>query len=281
MIIDGHTHVFSPRVQQDRGGYAGRDACFAALYADPKAKLVTADELVAAMDAGGIAVSVVASIGWTTPALCAEANDYVMEAVSRFPKRLIGLGMVLPGSPEAEKEIERCARGGLKGIGELRPDVQGCDLGDIKTLQPFVQALIDNNLVLLTHASEPVGHSYPGKGTVTPEKLYPFISSFPELKIICAHWGGGLPFYALMPEVKKALANVWYDTAASPYLYIPQIYQEAINLVGAEKIIFGSDYPLLSPARLLREIDSVILTPAEKEAILAGNAQKLFGIAGV
>jgi hypothetical protein len=278
MIIDCHTHVFSPRVQQDRGGYVGRDACFAALYSDPKARIINADELVAAMDAGGIDISVIASIGWATPALCAEANDYMIESVARFPKRLIGLGAVLPGSPEANREIERCARGGLKGIGELRPDIQGFDLADTKTLTPFTQALIDNDLVLLTHASEPVGHVYPGKGQVTPERLYAFLTAFPGLRIICAHWGGGLPFYALMPEVKKALANVYFDTAASPFLYAPQIYKTAVGLVGAEKILFGSDYPLLAPARLLKEIESVDLSPADKGLILAGNARRLFNV---
>jgi hypothetical protein len=123
-----------------------------------------------------------------------------------------------------------------------------------------------------------VGHDYPGKGAITPDVLYPFITSFPDLTIVCAHWGGGLPFYALMPEVKKAMSNVFFDTAASPFLYSPQVYTQVIQLVGTDKILFGSDYPLLAQGRLLGEIRSLDLPEETKNLILSGNAQRLLGI---
>jgi predicted TIM-barrel fold metal-dependent hydrolase len=145
-------------------------------------------------------------------------------------------------------------------------------------MKPFVDILKKHNLIMLTHASEPVGHIYPGKGAVTPEMLYPFIASHPELTIVCSHWGGGLPFYALMPEVKKDMENVYFDTAASPLLYSPQIYEQVIQLVGADRILFGSDYPLLEQGRVLREIESLDLPEEIKKQILAGNAQRLLGI---
>jgi uncharacterized protein len=278
MIIDCHTHVFPPRIKENRAEYVGRDTCFAALYGDPRSRIITADELITAMDAAGIAMSVIAGIGWATPELCAENNDYIMASVARYPERLIGFGAVAPLSPQAVTEIARCARGGLRGIGEIRPDVQQVDLADTKALAPFAGALIKNDLVLLTHASEPVGHAYPGKGEVTPQDLYPFITAFTDLKIVCAHWGGGLPFYALMPEVKRALANVYFDSAASPLLYSPAVYREVINLVGADRILFGTDYPLLPYSRALREIDSLGLPEAPRGLILSGNARRLFGL---
>ena len=145
-------------------------------------------------------------------------------------------------------------------------------------MKPLVAILKKHKLIVLTHASEPVGHQYPGKGAITPEIIYPFITGYPDLTIICAHWGGGLPFYALMPEVKKAMSNVFYDTAASPFLYQPQIYSHVARLVGADKILFGSDYPLLAQSRMLKEIEAVDLPREEKSLILAGNAQKLLGI---
>jgi predicted TIM-barrel fold metal-dependent hydrolase len=147
-------------------------------------------------------------------------------------------------------------------------------------MAPFVEALIKHKLILLTHASEPVGHDYPGKGSVTPDVLYPFIASFPDLTIVCAHWGGGLPFYALMPEVKKAMANVFFDTAASPLLYTPEIYNQVIKLVGADKILFGSDYPLLAPSRLIKEIKALKLGEEAENLILSANARRLLGIKG-
>jgi len=152
------------------------------------------------------------------------------------------------------------------------------DLGDKEATQPIVEALRKHKLILLTHASEPVGHDYPGKGIITPDRLYPFITSFPDLTIVCAHWGGGLPFYALMPEVKQAMKNVFFDTAASPFLYCPQVYNQVIQLVGADKILFGSDYPLLAQTQLLQEINSTDLSEEAKSLILSGNAQRLLSI---
>ncbi|MEE8414180.1 MAG: amidohydrolase family protein, partial [Dehalococcoidales bacterium] len=96
--------------------------------------------------------------------------------------------------------------------------------------------------------------------------------------VVCAHWGGGLPFYALMPEVKKAMSNVFFDTAASPFLYNPQVYRQVIQLVGADKVLFGSDYPLLAQSRLLGEINSLDLPEEIKNLILSGNARKLLSI---
>ena len=98
------------------------------------------------------------------------------------------------------------------------------------------------------------------------------------MTIICAHWGGGLPFYALMPEVKKTLKNVYFDTAASPFLYQPQVYHQVSQLVGAESILFGSDYPLLTQDRVLEEIKTADLTGEAKDLILAGNARRLLGL---
>jgi hypothetical protein len=232
------------------------------------------------MDETKVDVSVILNIGWTTHELCLETNDYIIDSVSRYPQRLIGFGAVQPKSASAVAEIERLAKAGLKGIGEMRPDIQLFDLTDKRIMAPLVEALRRRKLILLTHASEPVGHNYPGKGNVTPDILYPFITSFPDLTIVCAHWGGGLPFYGLMPEVKKAMANVYFDTAASPFLYNPQIYNQVIQLVGADKILFGSDYPLLAQGRLLKETKSLHLAKETESLILSGNAQRLLGIKG-
>jgi predicted TIM-barrel fold metal-dependent hydrolase len=281
VIIDFHTHVFPPDIKKHRSKYIERDPCLAILYSDPKAKMATADELIAAMDKDGIDMSVILNIGWTTHELCRETNDYIIDAVSRYPERLVGFGAVQPNSPKAAvAEIERCARAGLKGVGEMRPDVQLFDLGDEMVMAPLAEVLQEHRLPLLLHSSEPIGHEYPGKGLVFPDILYPFITSFPALTVVCAHWGGGLPFYALMPEVKEALSNVYFDSAASPFLYTPEVYRQVIQLAGADKVLFGSDYPLLAPSRLLKEIEGLGLDEESKSLLLAGNALRLLDIEG-
>ncbi len=277
MVIDFHTHVFTPHVNSDRNLYVSRDPHFALLYANPRAKLATADDLIAGMDEDGIDVSVIQGFNWTTLALCIQMNDYILESIARYPKRLAGFCSVpLASGDKALKEIERCAGAGAKGVGELRPDVHL--LRNKAVMEPLVEVLSKHRLIFLMHASEPVGHDYPGKGDLTPDRLYSLCNSFPELTLVYAHWGGGLPFYALMPEVKQALKNVYFDTAASPFLYDPKVYEHAIQLVGADRILFGSDYPLLKQRRLLDEIASLNLPSDTKNLLLAENAGKLLGI---
>ena len=279
MIIDFHTHIVPPQIKKNRSKYIDSDACFAIIYSSANAKLATADELIASMDKEGIDTSVVLNIGWTTHELCVETNDYILESIARYPKRLIGFCTVQPRSLEAAlDEIERCAKGGIRGIGEMRPDIQLLDLRDDELMKPFIEAITKHNLILLTHTSEPVGHQYPGKGGITPDMFYPLITSFPDFTLVCAHWGGGLPFYALMPEVKNAMSNVFFDTAASPLLYSSQVYNQVIQLVGADKILFGSDFPLLPQSRSLKEIGLLNLPEETKRQLLSGNAQRLLGI---
>lgn len=231
------------------------------------------------MDDTGIDLSVILNIGWTSHELCQETNDYIMECLARYPGRLAGFGAIQPLAGKAAlKEIERCAKGGMKGIGELRSDVQGFNLDDEKVMRPVVEALIDYGLILLTHASEPVGHTYPGKGYITPQSLYPFILRYPALKIVCAHWGGGLPFFALMPEVATALKNVYFDSAASPFLYRPEVFRLGTELVGAEKVLFGSDYPLLSQQRVLSQLRTAEMPEEMKDKVAGSNARKLLGL---
>ena len=276
MIVDFHTHILPPGIRDNRDSYFGRDPCFDILYADPKARISTAEDIVRNMDEEGIDVSVVLNIGWSSHELCKETNDYIMQAIAHYPDRLVGFCTVQPlAGDRAVEELERCVRGGVRGIGELRCDTQGFDLAATNMMSPIVDTAIRNGLILLTHSSEPVGHSYPGKGDITPAILYRFVQAFPEATIVLAHWGGGLPFYALMPEVRRALANVYFDTAASPFLYQDAIFEHVAQIIGADKILFGSDFPLISQSRIVKSVRSLNLTEEAKQLILGDNAQRI------
>jgi predicted TIM-barrel fold metal-dependent hydrolase len=276
VIIDFHTHIFPPWLRERRDEYVKSDPCFALLYAQPKARLATAEELLAAMDEAGIDSSVVLNIGWVSHELCVRTNDYILDSVSRYPRRLVGFCAVQPRAGDAAiAEIERCAKAGAKGIGELRSDVQAFDLTDKKTMKPLVDAALKHDLILLTHSSEPVGHEYSGKGSITPDILYSFVTAFPSLKLVCAHWGGGLPFYALMPEVTAALANVLFDTAATIFLYKPEIFEQVSHIIGSDRILFGTDYPLVHQNRVLAQVQSARLPEEDKAKILGDNARKM------
>ena len=277
MVIDTHCHILPSSFCDRRAEIAARDSTFSALLADPGANIASVDDLLASMDRDGVDRSVVMGMGWTDPNIAIEANDYIIQAVSDNPGRLIGFCSVNPGWGEkAFVEAKRCLTAGLSGIGELHADTQGFDITDVAMMAPIMELARSDGWPVLIHASEPVGHRYPGKGSTTPDKLYRFIQNFPGNPIICAHWGGGLPFYSLMPEVKESLKNVYFDSAASPFLYRPEVFSTVAELAGDGKVFFASDYPLMDISRPLEQARSAGLAPDVEAKLLSGNAAKLF-----
>jgi predicted TIM-barrel fold metal-dependent hydrolase len=124
-----------------------------------------------------------------------------------------------------------------------------------------------------------VGHAYAGKEGLSVGRFYRFIVAHPDLCVIGAHWAGGLPFYASMPEVVGRFEGPLYvDTAASSLLYGDGIYDRAASLIDAGRILFGSDFPLLGQARSRRRIEGSGLDEASKAQILGENAVKLLGL---
>jgi predicted TIM-barrel fold metal-dependent hydrolase len=280
MIIDAHTHVFPPEIIERRDVFSKRDASFAFIYENPKARMVTCEELVAEMDEAGVDMAIVCGFPWKSIDMCRHHNTYMIEAVKTFPDRLIGLATINPVAGNvSDRELERCFDEGLKGVGEISADAQGFRLDGDATTGRIVSAVQERGLFLLLHVNEDVGHFYPGKTPTTPAAVYSYLEKFQDVTTILAHWGGGLFFYELMPEIAKVTSNVYYDTAASPFLYNPKIYKVALNIVGAGRILFATDFPLLRMRRHLDEIEKAGLSDREKAAVLGNNAKGMLGIA--
>ncbi len=279
MIVDFHVHVFPPQIKADRSSYLERDAVFRSLYSNPKARVATADDLLASMDDAGVDVSVMQGFGWATDALCIEHNDYLLEAAARRPDRLIPFCTVQPRSgPAAAEEARRVMAGGARGLGELRPDGQGYGPEVWEAASPLGALAQEQRLPLLFHASEPVGHAYAGKGRMTPDALYALTQALPGHPLVLAHLGGGLPLYAAMPEVREALANTYVDTAAWPLLYGQEVFTALAAVFGTEYILFASDYPLQGQTRSVERIRALPLPPIAIEGILGGNAARLLDL---
>ena len=280
MLIDFHTHIFPPEICQQRERYCARDPWFAELYSNPKARMASAENLIEEMDSAGVDAAVSFSFGWSDPGLIHETNSYVLDATRRYPGRIYGLAVLQPTIGEqAVYELERCARAGMVGLGELMPHGQGYRLSDTNLFKPIMEVAERYSLLVLSHCSEPIGHLYPGKGDVSASDIITFLTAFPAIRFIAAHWGGGLPFYTLMPEIQRLLVGrVWYDTAATVYLYRPEIFTTVARLVGAEQILFGSDYGLLRQGRIIEHIKSAGLAQSELELILGENARSLLGL---
>ena len=279
LIVDTHTHLFPPEVKQRRETFCMMDDYFADLYGDEQARIATVEDLITEMDLSGVDVSVVCGFGWTGPELCTMHNDYLLDCLRRYPTRLVAMACVQPLSGQrAQAEMERCLAGGMKGAGELMPDGQGYRLNELHRITTFFEHATSSGFPVLTHTSEPAGHHYPGKGTVTPDTIWPLVQAFPDLKLILAHWGGGYPFYELMPEVHRASVNVYYDSAASTYLYSPEVFVEVGRIAGFDRILWASDYPVLRQGRFLQRVRDLPLSQAERDAVLGGNAARLFGL---
>ena len=279
MIIDIHTHLFPPAIQQQREKYCARDAWFSQLYQNPRARMANAEDLVAEMDEAGVDASVSFSFGWTDAGLIAETNNYIIDAMRRYPGRIYGMAVLLPAVGDAAVyELERCAQAGMIGLGELMPHGQCYRLSDIALLAPIMQVAQRYSMLVMSHFSEPVGHLYAGKGNVSLPDIVAFLTAFPDIRFIAAHWGGGLPFYTLMPEIQRISNNVWYDTAATVYLYDQRIFQAVANLVGAERILFASDFGLLRQKRIIEHIQRSGLDDRAIQMVLGENAQRLLGL---
>ena len=270
VIVDVHTHAFPPRMIAARVALAARDAGFAALYADPRARMATADDLLAAMTAARVDHSVVAGFWWRDPALAAEHAHYLLDAARAASGRLLPF---VPAAGCDEAALRALVAAGARGVGELRTDALDDD-----ALANLGRAAAALDLPLLAHCSEPVGHHYGGKtGGFTPGALWDFVCAHPHVRVIAAHWGGGLPFYALMPEVRAALDRdrLVFDSAASPLLYEPAVFAAVAQLAGPAHVLWGSDFPLRDQAADRVAVEAALSDAALRAAVLGDNAARL------
>ncbi len=271
MIIDFHVHIFPPKMVSNRERFFD-DEPFAALYASEKSKLIEREALCAMMDEQGIDRAVAMAFPFANDEYRKLHNEYLLETFLAADGRIIPF--VIPPLDDIdgmEQWLDNAKQNGAAGIGEIAFYSSGFGNKEQEYLEAILQIASEANLPVCIHVNEPVGHRYLGKYSNSFELLYAILSKHQRTKIILAHWGGGLFFYELMKEVRERLKHVWYDTAATPFLYDETIYRIARDIIGPEKIVFGSDYPLISPARYLHSIQN-LFEAHEREYLLSRNA---------
>ena len=279
MIIDFHTHIFPKDIRNTRERYFEGESAFRLLYDSPGSTLVSAEQTIAAMDEQGVDKAVVFGFPWRTADTFKLQNDYVMAVVEKYPDRLIGMACFDPASPEAVAETVRCLDGGLAGVGELAFYESGIDETTLDQLAPIMEICCRRKVPVLVHTNEPVGHLYPGKTPNTLAQIYNLARRFPDNTIVLAHWGGGIFFYNLLKkEVSDTLKNIYFDTAASPFLYRREIWDFAKQIAGIDKILLGTDFPLIKPARYFKELEQSGLERADIDCICGGNAARLLNL---
>jgi uncharacterized protein len=273
-VIDAHTHLFPPDIIKARDKIAASDLRFSLLYANPKARMADETELTRYMTEEQIDRAVITAFPFKDKELITACNDYVLDMAGCNPK-LIPFAMVdVESGSFALTEAARCFRLGARGIGELAFYESGFGEKERKGLDMLADYAQENGLSLMIHVNEQIGHAYHGKTKMDFQELVTFVETHPTLVTILSHLGGGICFYEFMPEIKKAFARVYYDLAAVPLLYTKEIYGFVTQCM-PDKVLFGSDYPLLSYKRYARDMG--LLEEEGRQKLLHLNARHLFG----
>ncbi len=276
MIIDAHVHLLPKKVRQNREDYFPHEPAFAQLYGTEKARLVDEENIIRYLDESGIDKAVVFGFPWQNHDLISENNEGVWEFHHQYPDRVLPFAVLAPsGRDKVLEEAERTIRAGFFGIGELAVYQGGWTLEGFETIDPVLKLAAEARVPVMIHVNEPVGHWYPGKIDVDYRGLLRIIENNPDVDFILAHFGGGTFVYALMPEIAKMLARTYFDTAACPYIYSATIFDAVRRIMGPDKIIFGSDYPLLGLKRYLKELDKAGVEAEFRQRILGDNFCRL------
>jgi predicted TIM-barrel fold metal-dependent hydrolase len=292
-FIDCHVHLYPPRISGDPAGWAAehREPHFARLCTRRRSSgqavqsFPTPDRMLAAMDEAGVERAVLLGWYWENHESCVLQNRFHADCIRAHPDRLSAFAAVNPagGSGPALAEVRRAHGEGLIGLGELFPSAQGTPPGGPAFAQ-VLELAGELRMPVNLHATDPDGRPYPGMLPTPREDFLDMARKHPSTTLVLAHWGGMLPIRS--PEALD-LANLYYDTAASPLTCDPGIWSRFIGAVGARRVLFGSDYPLnLYPKddtepswqRLLTEVRGSGLGEPDLSALLGDNARRMLGI---
>jgi uncharacterized protein len=276
MLIDCHVHLLPTKVREDRTPFCESDPAFGILYRSEKAKLASGTDIIDYLDRSGIDKAVVFGFPWADPELITRNNDEMWEFHQRHPDRIIPFAVLSPhGGKNAFDEAQRTVQGGFSGFGELAVYAGGWTKEGFDSLAPVFELASSAGVPVLVHINEPVGHLYPGKVHVDFSALVEILRAYPGLDVILAHLGGGIFVYGLMPEIRGVFARTYVDTAAAPFLYDSRIYNVVAQIMGPDKIVFGSDYPLLPLSRYLKHLDQAGIDADARAGILGRNMERL------
>ena len=292
-IIDAHVHLYPPEVGPDPAGWAVAhgEPHWAALCTrrrrsgQPVQTFPTVDQLLCQMDGQQVEKAVLLGWYWEKPATCAWQNRFFADCRKAHPDRFAIFATLHPaaGAAAMRDEIRWARDAGFCGLGELSPHSQHCPVDD-PVLAMALELAGEFGLPVNLHVTDPQGKKYPGRVETPLDDFRRLARAFRRTTFILAHWGGGLALLETNPDVRNDLANVVYDTAASPLVSDDKIWRTALDGVPMEKVMFGSDYPLVLYPKtesepgwqgILAEIERASLSVAEKTQLLAGNAARL------
>ena len=243
MIIDFHTHV---------------DEAEAFGWIDPP------DKIVGLLDDAGIAKAVIMTYT-DLPGTNPGALDYIVDAAAQFPDRLIPFARLNPLYTDAVPDLlARAVDLGVRGV-KLHPTTTLAHPTGEPTLA-VLRAAGKAGLPVLFHCGD--------DPYTTPQTLGLAAQAVPECAIVFGHMGG---YFHVRDAIDTAVRfpNVYLETSAMPH---PEMIRAAVEAVGAQRVLFGSDGPGCNPRLELAKVTSLALAADDEAAILGGNAARLLGV---
>ncbi len=260
--IDSHCHIYPEKIAEKAVG--GTDN----FYSTKSVGLGTVTDLLESGTAAGIDHFIVQSVA-TTPKQVASINRFIAETVEKSDGRMTGLGTLHPDSENIKDDVLNIVNLGLRGV-KLHPDIQAFKLDDYRCLKIY-ELCEENNLTMLIHTGDS-RYDYSN-----PNRMLPILETYKGLKVIGAHLGGWSIWEEAVNSYKD-MPNFYVDCSSSFNYLKPEKAKEIIRKYGADKVLFGTDYPMWAQKREIEYFLSLSLDEFEIRSILNMNAKKLFGL---
>ncbi len=231
------------------------------------------DETVRAMDEAGVTVGMLSA--WWGPAGPLIGNDEVAAFVRGHPGRFAGVGSVDLSRPmDGVRELRRCVKDlGFLGL-RVVPWLWNLPPDDRRYYPLYAECIeLDVPFCLQVGHTGPLLPSEPGRPIPYLEHV---ALEFPELRIVAGHIGH--PWTQEMISLLAKCENVYVDTSAYVATRFPADFVDYLRTRGRGKVMFGSNYPMLTPMRCLAGVDELGLDTEDREAFLHGTATRVFGI---
>lgn len=261
-IINAHAHIYPDKIAAKATETIG-------VFYDIKMQMPAGTPERLLVDGAEIGTSryVVHSVA-TTAHQVRSINEFILREVKAHPE-FIGFITLHQDLTEEEvsSEVEWAVANGLRGI-KLHPDFQKFNIDD-ECAEKFYRAA-SGKLPILFHVGD---DRYDFS---SPERLVRMAEKYPELNFIAAHFGG----YRCWDKVSvyKGLSNVYFDTCSSlPFISAEQA-REIIDMLGADKFFFATDFPMWDSKREMERFNQITLTEEEREMIFSGNIKRLLGV---
>ena len=262
MIIDIHTHAFSPKIADKAITQLSERSRL-----EPYTRGLTT-QLLARMDEWGVDKSCVLSIA-TKPEQQTVVNNWAA-SVAQESDRFIPFGSVHPDAPDCIDEIARIKSLGLKGI-KMHPDYQKFMVDDPR-LDPMYEAIAASGLPLILHA----GWDWVSPDLIhcPPERSAKLAKRHPDLKLILAHMGGNDQWHLVHEMLAGIEGDVYFDTSFTANCP-DRLMEDIIAKHGADRILFGSDSPWESAQHMIEKLLRINISDDDRELILGKNAERL------